>query len=304
MSATQPPKLLDRLRQACRVRHYSIRTEDAYHDWAKRFILFHGKRHPDTMAEAEVNAFLTHLAIEGHVAASTQNQALCALLFLYEHVLDRPLDRIEGVIRANRPKRLPVVLTKREVNAVLDRLEGTPPLVCHLLYGSGLRLLEGLRLRVKDLDFHRNEITVREGKGNKDRVTMLPDLVKPELLLHLETVRRLHEKDLANGFGAVYLPEALDRKLPGAATQWKWQYVFPSATLSVDPRSNVKRRHHAHESTISKAVTDAVRLSGIAKRATSHSFRMASAYYYTSLRMAYFQGNSPWSGDVLVSWRP
>jgi integron integrase len=270
-------KLLDRLRHACRVRHYSIRTEDAYHDWAKRYILFHGKRHPIEMSEPEVNDFLTDLAVNGHVAASTQNQALCALLFLYEHVLDRPLDRIEGVIRANRPKRLPVVLTKPEVRLVFLELEGTPRLVCHLLYGAGLRLLEGLRLRVKDLDIQRNEITVREGKGNKDRITMLPELVKPELILHLEKVRRLHEKDLAGGYGAVYLPDALERKLPGAATQWKWQYVFPSATLSIDPRSGVKRRHHAHESTISKAVTEAVRRSGIDKRATSHSFRHSFA---------------------------
>ena len=181
------------------------------------------------------------------------------------------------MIRANRPKRLPVVLTKPEVRLVFLELEGTPRLVCHLLYGAGLRLLEGLRLRVKDLDFQRNEITVREGKGNKDRITMLPELVKPELILHLEKVRRLHEKDLAGGYGAVYLPDALERKLPGAATQWKWQYVFPSATLSNDPRSGVKRRHHAHESTISKAVTEAVRRSGIDKRATSHSFRHSFA---------------------------
>ena len=271
------PKLLDRLRRTCRVRHYSIRTEDAYHDWAKRFILFHDKRHPREMAEPEVNEFLTDLAVNGHVAASTQNQALCALLFLYEHVLERPLDRIDGVVRANRPKRLPVVLTKPEIRAVFHELEGTPRLVCHLLYGAGLRLLEGLRLRVKDLDFQRNEITVSEGKGNKDRVTMLPEFVEPELRLHLEKVQRLHEKDLANGLGAVYLPDALDRKLPGAATQWKWQYVFPSVTLSIDPRSGVKRRHHAHESTISKAVTEAVRRSGIAKRATSHSFRHSFA---------------------------
>jgi integron integrase len=229
------------------------------------------------MAEPEVNEFLTDLAVNGHVAASTQNQALCALLFLYEHVLDRPLDRIEGVIRANRPKRLPVVLTRREVNAVLEHLDGTPRLVGHLLYGAGLRLLEGLRLRVKDLDFTRHEITVREGKGNKDRVTMLPESLTTELQLHLDAVRRIHEKDLADGFGAVYLRNALERKLPGAATQWKWQYVFPSSTLSVDPRSGVKRRHHAHESTVSKAVTDAVRRSGIEKRATSHSFRHSFA---------------------------
>lgn len=271
------PKLLDRLRHACRVRHYSLRTEDAYHDWARRFILFHSKRHPETMSEPEVNAFLTHLAVEGHVAASTQNQALCALLFLYEHVLGKPLDRIEGVIRANRPKRLPVVLTKAEVRAVLDELEGTYRLIAQLLYGSGLRLLESLRLRVKDLDFQRSELTVREGKGNKDRVTMLPAALHAELARHLERVRKLHDRDLADGFGAVYLPHALERKLPEAARQWKWQYVFPAAVRSVDPRSGVTRRHHAHEGSVSRAITLAVARSAIAKRATSHSFRHSFA---------------------------
>ena len=225
-ASAEPPKLLDRLRHACRVRHYSIRTEDAYHDWARRFILFHNKRHPAEMAEPEVNEFLTDLAVNSHVAASTQNQALCALLFLYEHVLDQPLDRIEGVIRANRPKRLPVVLTKREVHAVLDQLEGSYRLIGHLLYGAGLRLLEALRLRIKDLDFERGEITVREGKGDKDRHTMLPASLQPELRDHLTAVRRLHDRDLAEGFGAVFLPHALDRKLPGTERQWKWQYVF------------------------------------------------------------------------------
>jgi integron integrase len=271
-----PPKLLDRLRHACRVRHYSIRTEDAYHDWARRFILFHGKRHPETMAEAEVNAFLTHLAVEGKVAASTQNQALCAILFLYEHVLDRPLDRLD-VIRAQRPKRLPVVLTKSEVRAVHKELDGTMLLIAQLLYGSGLRLLESLRLRVKDLDFDRNELTVREGKGNKDRVTMLPETLQPDLIRHLERVRKLHERDLADGHGSVFLPHALDRKLPGADKQWKWQYVFPSAKLSIDPRSGAKRRHHAHEGSVSREITRAVARAGIGKRATSHSFRHSFA---------------------------
>jgi len=184
---------------------------------------------------------------------------------------------IAGVIRAKRPKRLPVVLTKPEVQLVLKELEGTYRLVSHVLYGSGLRLLESLRLRVKDLDFLRNEITVREGKGDKDRITMLPASLKPELLQHLEKVRRLHEKDLANGFGAVYLPHALEKKLPDAAREWKWQYVFPSATLSVDPRSGAKRRHHAHEGSVSRAITAAVRASKIDKRATSHSFRHSFA---------------------------
>ena len=206
---TPPPKLLDRLRDACRVRHYSIRTEDAYHDWCRRFILFHGKRHPLEMAAAEINAFLTHLAVERRVAASTQNQAFSAILFLYRNVLAVEPGVIAGAIRAQRPKRLPVVLTKPEVRLVIDRLEGTYRLVAQLLYGSGLRLLESLRLRVKDIDFDRNEVTVRQGKGNKDRVTMLPESLKPALVEHLEKVRRLHEKDVALGFGGVYLPDAL-----------------------------------------------------------------------------------------------
>ena len=275
--AAQPPKLLDRVRHACRVRHFSLRTEDAYAAWVERFIRFHGIRHPQEMAEPEVNAFLTHLAVERNVSASTQNQALAALLFLYEHVLDRPLDRIDGVVRANRPRRLPVVLTRSEVRRVLAELDGTYRLMGELMYGAGLRLLECLRLRVKDLDFERGEITVREGKGDKDRVTMLPGVVRPRLLAHLERVRELHRKDLAAGYGRVYLPHALDRKLPEAAAEFRWQYVFPSAKLSVDPRSGVKRRHHAHETAISKAITEGVRRSGITKRATSHSFRHSFA---------------------------
>jgi integron integrase len=229
------------------------------------------------MREAEVNAFLTHLAVDRNVSASTQNQALAALLFLYEHVLDRPLDRVEGVVRANRPKRLPVVLTREEVKRVIDQLDGTYRLIGRLLYGSGLRLLECLRLRVKDLDFAMNQLTVREGKGNKDRVTVLPRAVQPELLDHLARVRTLHDRDLARGFGRVYLPHALERKLPAAAADRVWQYVFPSANLSVDPRSGVRRRHHAHEAAVSRAITAAVRQSGIAKRATSHSFRHSFA---------------------------
>ncbi|MFO0805072.1 MAG: integron integrase [Gemmataceae bacterium] len=275
-TAAPPPKLLDRLRHACRVRHYSIRTEDAYHDWARRFILYHDKRHPDAMAEPEVNAFLTHLAVEAKVAASTQNQALCALLFLYEHVLDKPLDRLE-IVRAQRPKRLPIVLTKPEVRAVLDELDGSHRLIGHLLYGSGLRLLEALRLRVKDLDFRAHEIVVREGKGDKDRRTMLPASIQPELIAHLARVEKLHAEDLAAGYGRVFLPTALDRKFPNAAAEFRWQYVFPSARLSKDPRSGAVRRHHAHEASFSKEMTAAVRRAKLAKRATSHSFRHSFA---------------------------
>jgi integron integrase len=275
--AVQPPKLLDRVRHACRVRHYSIRTEDAYHDWVRRFILFHHKRHPVEMGAAEINQFLTHLAVDGHVSASTQNQAFCAILFLYRDVLQVDPGRIAGVIRANRPKRLPVVLTRAEVARVLNQLADPYRLMAELMYGSGLRLLECLRLRVKDMDLDRKEITVREGKGNKDRRTMLPTTVVPRLIAHLVEVRRLHDADLAKGFGSVYLPNALDRKLPGADREFWWQYVFPSVKLSRDPRSGAIRRHHAHEAAVSRAVSEAVRAAGLSKRATSHSFRHSFA---------------------------
>ncbi len=271
------PRLLDRVREACRVRHYSLRTEDAYVGWIRRFILFHDKRHPLDMGAAEINRFLTSLAVEGRVAASTQNQAFCALLFLYKKVLEVDPGRIEGVIRARRPRRLPVVLTRAEVRLVLSKLPGTYQRIGQVLYGGGLRLLECLRLRVKDLDFGRGEILVREGKGNKDRHTVLPETVKPGLRRHLEEVRRLHQSDLARGFGKVYLPNALDRKLPSAASEWCWQYVFPSSVLSVDPRTGERRRHHAHEASVSRALTAAVRASGISKRATSDSFRHSFA---------------------------
>ena len=270
------PKLLDRLREACRVRHYSPLTEDTYH-WCRRFILFHNKRHPNEMAAAEINAFLTHLAVVGQVAASTQNQAFSAILFLDREVLQVDPGRIEGVVRARRPKRLPVVLTKREVQLVLDRLDGTYRLIAQILYGSGLRMFECLNLRVKDLDFARGEVHVREGKGKKDRVTMPSESLKPKLLEHLERVRRLHEKDLAEGFGAVYLPNAIGRKYPGAAKEWKWQYVFPSVERAVDRESGIKRRFPTHDSSVSREIGRAVRASGIGKRATSHSFRHSFA---------------------------
>ena len=272
-----PPKLLDQLREACRVRHYALTTEDIYHDWCKRFILFHKKRHPNEMGAAEINAYLTHLAVVGQVAASTQNQAFSAILFLYRNVLQVDPGRIEGVIRARRPKRLPVVLTKQEVQLVLDRLDGTYRLIVQLIYGSGLRMFECLRLRIKDLDFSRFEVLVREGKGKKDRVTMLSESLEPKLLEHLERVRRLHEKDLALGFGSVTLPDAIERKFQAAAKDWRWQYVFPSAERFVDRRSGGKRRHHAHETSVSREIGKAVRASGIGKRATSHSFRHSFA---------------------------
>jgi integron integrase len=272
----QQPKLLDRLRHACQVRHYSIRTEDAYHDWVERFIRFHGIRHPNTMAETEVNAFLTHLAVEQNVSASTQNQALCALLFLYDAVLGTPLNQL-NVVRANRPKRLPVVLTREEVRTVLSRMEGVHALLGRLLYGTGMRLLECLRLRVKDMDFALNQITIRGGKGDKDRVTMLPSVVAPALREQLAEVKTLHDSDLASGFGEVYLPTAIVRKYPQAAAEWGWQYVFPSWKRSVDPRSKVERRHHLNEKAVSRVVTEAVRAAEIKKHATAHTLRHSFA---------------------------
>ena len=229
------------------------------------------------MGEPEVNEFLTHLAVDERVAASTQNQALAALLFLYERVLRRPLGRIEGVVRARRPRRLPVVLTRPEVRAVLDGLDGTPRLMCMLLYGSGLRLLECLRLRVKDVDFQRNEITVRDGKGAKDRVTMLPAAAREELLAHLEKVQRQHARDLARGLGRAPLPDALARKYPGADRQWAWQWVFPASSHYIDRHTRVRHRHHLHESVVQRAVKEAVRRAEVAKPASCHTFRHSFA---------------------------
>jgi integron integrase len=273
----QPPRLLDRLRRACRVRHYSIRTEAAYHDWCKRFILFHNKRHPQEMGAIEINAFLTHLAVEGHVSASTQNQAFSAILFLYQKVLEVDPGRIAGMIRAMRPKRLPVVLTRDEVDRLLAELQNPYRLVAQLLYGSGLRLLEALRLRTQDVDFARRVILVRHGKGGKDRRTMLARSLIPELQAHLAQVRELHQRELAEGRGRVLLPDAFDRKAPSAVTDWRWQWVFPSFTISVDPRTGWRLRHHLHESTISREISEAGRRSHLGKRPTAHSLRHSFA---------------------------
>ncbi len=232
----RPPRLLDRVRAVCRARHFSLRTEDAYVGWIRRFILFHAKRHPSEMGIAEINAFLTSLAVERHVAASTQNQARCALLFLYKAVLEVKLEEAsDAVVLAQRPQRLPVVLTRAEVRNILAHLEGAPRLVALLLYGSGLRLLDALRLRVHDVEFERKEILVRDGKGRKDRITMLPMSAKDLLADHLSRVRNLHQHDLAAGHGSVYLPDALERKYPDAARQWGWQYAFPAAGLCATP---------------------------------------------------------------------
>jgi integron integrase len=276
-SLQQSPKLLDQVRGKIRLKHYSIRTEEAYVDWIKRFVLHFDKRHPAEMGAREVEAFLTHLAVHGRVAAATQNQAKSALLFLYREVLDQDLPWLENVEQAKAPKRLPVVLTHEEVQAVLSRLAGTHWVVAALLYGAGLRIMEALRLRVKDVDFARGEILVREGKGFKDRVTMLPTLVAEPLKAHLKQVRALHEQDLSEGFGEVYLPYALDRKYPNAAREWGWQYVFPSKSRSVDPRSGVVRRHHVQDQAIQRAIRQAVRDAGIAKPATPHTLRHSFA---------------------------
>lgn len=269
--------LLERVRDAVRVRHYSIRTEQAYVLWVKRFIHYHGLRHPDTMGEREVGEFLTHLAVNAEVAAATQNQALNALVFLYKAVLEQPLGEIAGAVRAKRPQRLPVVLSQDEVRDVFKHLEGIPWLVACLLYGSGLRLMEGVRLRVKDLDFRRRAVIVRDGKGGKDRVVTLPDEAADPLRRHLDWVQALHDKDVTSGRGEVYLPYALSRKYPDAAVQWGWQYVFPSQRRSIDPRSGVERRHHINEGVVQKAVKRAVRAAGIDRPASCHTLRHSFA---------------------------
>ena len=270
-------RLLDQVRDRVRLKHYSIRTEQAYVDWVRRFVLFHRKRHPRDLGPREVEAFLTHLAVQVGVSASTQGQAKSALLFLYREVLEAELPWLDGVVSAKQTRRLPVVLTQDEVDALLPRMRGTPALIARLLYGSGLRILECLRLRVKDVDFQRRELLVRDGKGAKDRVTVLPDVIVAPLRRHLDRVRDLHREDLAAGYGAVYLPHALHRKYPNASKQWMWQYVFPSARLSRDPRSGEMRRHHADEKPIQRAVQEALRACGINKPATPHTLRHAFA---------------------------
>ena len=271
------PRLLDRVRAAARVRHLSLRTEKAYSDWIRRFVLFHKKRHPAEMGAEEVRQFLSHLAVEGRVSASTQNQALCALLFLYRDVLLVELPFVEGIPRARRPARVPVVFARDEVGRVLSHLSGAYRLIAGLLYGAGLRLMECGRLRVKDLDFGYMEITVRDGKGEKDRRTILPRPLAEPLRLRLERVRLLHEQDLREGRGEVYLPYALGRKYPNAAKDWAWQYVFPSAKLSIDPRSGVTRRHHASADSVQREVKRAIRAAGITKRGGCHTLRHSFA---------------------------
>ena len=269
--------LLHSLRANLRLRHFSPRTEEAYVSWVRRFVRFHGMRHPREMGEPEVVRFLTHLTVERRVAASTQSQALAALLFLFREVLGRPLEGLGPLPRARAPGRLPVVLTRAEVRRVLDGLAGTVALVGVLLYGSGLRLLECLTLRIKDVDLERGELRLRRAKGARDRVTVLARAAREPLARHLAEVRRLHERDLAEGAGWVELPYALGRKYPNAGRSWPWQWVFPARRRHVEAASGQVRRHHLHESVVQRAMTQAVRESGIGKRATCHTLRHSFA---------------------------
>ena len=271
------PRLLDRVRGVLRRMHYSLHPERAYVDWIRRYILYHGKRHPAKMGTAQIDDFLTALAVQGNVAASTQNQALNALIFLYRKVLSIDLEGRINALRAKKPKRLPVALNRDEVAAVMRHLTGVFRLMALLLYGAGLRVKECLRLRVKDIDFARMEITVRDGKGMKDRVTMLPAAAAAELKRQVEYVRTLHEEDIADGHGTVYLPFALARKYPYANRELAWQYVFPAAALSRDPRSDACQRHHVHDSSLQKAVRKAARLAAVRKLVSCHSMRHSFA---------------------------
>jgi integron integrase len=268
----QAPRLLDQMQAVLRVKHYSLRTEKSYLQWARRFILFHHKRHPREMGAEEVRDFLSFLAVKQRVSASTQNQALNALVFLYKHVLNQELGIVDAV-RARRSRYLPTVLTREETQRIFSQLAGESRLICGLLYGSGLRLMECLRLRVKDLDFAAGRITVRDGKGFKDRVTVLPESLVQELQKHLVRVKALHEDFLRRGLGGVELPYALERKYPGAGREWGWQYVFPARNVSSDPRTGARRRHHVHESVPQRAVRKAVRLAAIPRPVGCHTFR-------------------------------
>jgi integron integrase len=276
MEPARPKKLLDQVRDAIRLKHYSYRTEETYVYWIRRYILFHNKRHPQEMSTSEVTQFLSHLAVQEQVAASTQNQALSAIVFLYRTVLNQELVGVNA-IRAKPSRYLPTVLTPSEVKDVLQHLHGVHKLVIQLLYGSGLRLREGLQLRVKDIDFAQQQLILRNTKGQESRVTVLPTTLIQPLQDHLQWVRRLHEADLNRGYGSVYLPFALERKYSGGGRQWIWQYVFPAERLSQDPRSGVTRRHHLHETGLQRALRDAVQLSELTKRVSCHTFRHSFA---------------------------
>lgn len=278
----RPRRLMERVRSELRVRHYSIRTEEAYTAWIRRYLKFH-RRHPRELDGDDLNRFLTHLAEERRVAVSTQRQALAAILFLYRHVLKLDFEWLDNVVRARQPRRLPTVLSRDEVSAVLAHLQGTVQLIVLLLYGTGMRILECLRLRVQDVDFELGHITIRNPKGGRDRVTMLPGAVRDRLADHLDEVRAVHIQDLEEGYGSVYLPHALERKYPHADRDWKWQYVFPAGRRGIDPRSGIERRHHLHESVVRKAVYAAARAAAISKKVSCHTFRHSFA---THLLMA------------------
>ena len=275
--APTPKKLLDQVRDEMRVRHYALTTEQSYVEWMRRYILFHQKRHPREMGAAEVRGFLEHLAVERKVSASTQNQALNAIVFLYRHVLKMPLGELGEFTPAKRPRRVPEVLSREEVQRLLSLLGGTYQLIGKLLYGTGMRLLECLRLRVKDVDFDRNQITIHAGKGGKDRRTMLPQSLRGALQEHLARVKILHEEDLAKGNGRVELPQALAAKYPNADREWGWQYVFPATAWSRDPRSGIVRRHHVHENSVQRVVKEAARRARLAKAASCHTLRHSFA---------------------------
>jgi integron integrase len=274
---TQKSKLLDQVRNKIRVKQYSIRTEAAYIGWIKRYIYFHNKKHPKDMGKSEIEAFLTHLAVDRNVAASTQNQAFNALLFLYEQVLESDSFKNVKALRAKQPERMPVVLTHEESMLLIQCTKNIYQLMCKILYGCGLRGIECLRLRVKDIDFNMKQINVRNGKGGKDRITMLPVNIMSDLKSRLEYVSSLHKNDLSRGLGGVYLPKALAIKYKNADKEWKWQYVFPSDNISVDPRSGIKRRHHIHLSSLNRALKKANNIAGITKQISTHVFRHSFA---------------------------
>lgn len=275
-TSARDPRLLDQVRSELRARHYSLKTERAYIQWIRQYILYHNKRHPIEMGAEEINAFIRHLAVTRDVSSSTQNQALCAIVYLYKHILKKEIGQLE-LIWAQKPKKLPVVYTVQETERILSHLHGVHQMVAMLLYGAGLRLMECLRLRIKDIDFGFRQITIHDGKGFKDRVTLLPDKTAEPLKAHIKKVREIHLNDLKNGCGTVYIPYALERKYPNASKEFGWQYVFPAHHLSKDPKTGIRRRHHLHESVIQKALKQAMRKAGIVKRGGCHSLRHSFA---------------------------
>jgi integron integrase len=270
-------RLLDQVRNCIRRRHYSIRTEQSYIDWIKRYIFFHNKQHPEILNENHITEFLNDLAVQKKVASSTQNQALCALIFLYRHVLNKDLSEFKNLVYAKRPAKLPVVFTRGEIRNILLQLDGVTWIMGQMLYGAGLRVMECIRLRVKDVDFGYRQIVVRDGKGRKDRITMLPYILAEELKRHLQKVKIIHERDLKAGFGTVYLPYALERKYKNANRSWAWQYVFPASRRSIDPRSGVEQRHHISEKVLQRAIKKAIKVSDITKPGSCHSMRHSFA---------------------------